>query len=289
MEKEEFQAKIYSKIDELPTLPAVLPKLLSLIENEKSSAAHVAEVISHDSAMTAKIIKVANSAYYGFSQEISSLEKAVPLLGFNMVRSLALSIGVIESLPSGEDSTLFSREGLWVHSLAVATAMQELRKRFEKEDSNEHHFVVGLLHDIGKLVLDQFFTTLFQQALEEAHSHEKIELYVAERSIIGFDHGEIGGMVLTRWKFPDLISTSIAVHHQTDFPEGKIAKDIAMLRIADALPQGIGLGRSGNPIPPEIHENDLKILGISEEELADMREYLDSAKSGIHALLSAMT
>jgi len=95
MEKNELQAKIYSKIEELPTLPVVLPRLLSLTADEKAGAAHLADAISSDPALTSKILKVSNSAYYGFSQEISSLERAIPLLGFNMVRSLALSISVI--------------------------------------------------------------------------------------------------------------------------------------------------------------------------------------------------
>ncbi len=288
MEKNELLAKIYSQVDELPTLPVVLPKLLSLMGDEKTSATHIADAISHDPSLTSKIIKVANSAYYGFSQEISSLERAIPLLGFNMVRSLALSIGVIDGLPSGKDSPYFSREGLWIHGLAAATVMQELGKKFGKDADMEHHFVVGLLHDIGKVVLDLFFNELFQQALEEAHREKSEGLYATERRVIGFDHGEVGGMLLTRWKFPDKISAPIAFHHQTDLPETANATDMAMLRIADALPQEIGLGAGGNPFPPEIHDADLTVLGITEKELEDVRQYLADAEDGIYALFSAM-
>ena len=92
MEKGEIHNKVYAKIDELPTLPVVLPKLLTLMESEKTGAPEVAEVISRDPALTSKILKTANSAYYGFQQEISDLGRAVPLLGFNMLKSLALSI-----------------------------------------------------------------------------------------------------------------------------------------------------------------------------------------------------
>jgi HD-like signal output (HDOD) protein len=116
MEKDKLREKIYSKIDEIPTLPIVIPKLLSLIESDKSNVADIADAISRDPALTSKILKVANSAYYGFSQGISSLEKAVSLLGFNMVQSLALSIGVLRSLPAGKISTHFSQKGLWIHS-----------------------------------------------------------------------------------------------------------------------------------------------------------------------------
>ncbi|MCK4816687.1 HDOD domain-containing protein, partial [bacterium] len=216
MEKDELRAKIYSKIDELPTLPTVIPKLLSLMDGSKSNAADVTEAISRDPSLTSKILKVSNSAYYGFPQGISSLERAVALLGFNMIKSLALSMGVLSSLPSGSKFPHFSQEGLWIHSLAVATAMKELGQRFGAGDDRDYLFIIGLLHDIGKVVLDQFFGELFQQALEEAQNLEKARLYMAERKVIGFDHGEVGAMLLKRWMFPDMIVNPIAVHHQTE-------------------------------------------------------------------------
>ncbi len=288
MEREELRAKIYSKIDELPTLPAVLPKLLSRMEDEKSSATHIAEIISNDPALTSKVLKVSNSAYYGFSQEIAGVDRAVPLLGFNMVRSLALSIGVIDTLASDKNNSHFSQEGLWVHGLAVATAMEKLGKKSGKKKNNEHYFVVGLLHDVGKIVLSQFFNELFQQALKKAHSSSKEQLYLCEHEIIGFDHGEVGGMLLTRWKFPKVISTSISLHHQQNLPENVNPVDIAMLRIADALPQELGLGDGGNPITPVISKADLKTIGMNEKDLEDVRVHLNNAKDGIEALLGAI-
>ncbi len=289
MKKTELKKIIYSKIDELPTLPAVLPKLMSQMEDERSGAEQVADTISSDPALTSKILKVSNSAYYGFSQEISSLKNAIPLLGFNMVRSLAMSIGVISSIPSHKNSSPFSREGLWVHGLAVATVMQKLSKKFGQESSNDQHFVVGLLHDIGKLVLDLFLSELFDQALEEATSQENMALYEAESNIIGFDHGEVGGILLKRWKFPEAITAPIAVHHQTDILQDSFASDIAMLRIADTLPQELGLGGGGNSLVPKIHEADLKTLAMTEKDLDDMRSFLEDSKDGIVALFSAIS
>ncbi|MBE9581546.1 MAG: HDOD domain-containing protein, partial [Proteobacteria bacterium] len=289
MEKDELRAKIYSKIDELPTLPTVIPKLLSLMDGSKSNAADVTEAISHDPSLTSKILKVSNSAYYGFPQGISNLERAVALLGFNMIKSLALSMGVLSSLPSGSKFPHFSQEGLWIHSLAVATAMKELGQRFGAGDDRDYLFIIGLLHDIGKVVLDQFFGELFQQALEEAQNLEKARLYMAERKVIGFDHGEVGAMLLKRWMFPDMIVNPIAIHHQTEIPEGTNSADTAMLRIADALPQELGLGDEGNPTVSEIHEADLQVLEMKEKDLEDMKEYLHGAKDGIYAFFSAMS
>ena len=289
MEKDDVLRKIYSKIDEIPTLPAVVPKLLSVMESETSNASDIANTISNDPALSSKILKVANSAYYGFSQEILSLKLAMPLLGHNMVKSLALSIGVIQSLPSDRRSPNFSDKGLWIHSLAVATLMQELGKRFRKGGNPEQFFIIGLLHDIGKVVLNQYFSELFQEALEEVHNEGIAGLHIAESRLIGFDHGEIGAMLLTRWKFPDVISNSIALHHQKEAPEGTNGRDVAMLRVANALPQELGLGQDGNPVPPAISRQDLKVLEIGENEIEEMRAYLIGVKDEIYALFDAMT
>ncbi len=288
MERDDVLKKIYSKIDEIPTLPAVVPKLLRVMESDGANASDIAGTISTDPALSSKILKVANSAYYGFSQEILSLKLAMPLLGRNMVKSLALSIGVIQSLPTDQKSPNFSDKGLWVHGLAVATLMQELGKRFNNGGSAEHFFITGLLHDIGKVVLNQHFNDLFQAALAEVHTEGIAGLHNAESRLIGFDHGEIGAMLLTRWKFPHVISHSIAAHHQTNTPEGTNHRDVAMLRIANALPQELGLGQEGNPVPPAISRQDLKILAIGDNEIAEMRAYLAGVEDEIYALFDAM-
>ncbi len=288
MDKAELQTIIYSKLDELPTLPAVLPRLLTLMQDPNTSTDPIAEAISSDPALTAKILKVANSAYYGFSQQISSLERAIPLLGFNMVRSLALSIGVFNSLPSGTKSAYFSWEDLWIHGLAVAETMQKLGKQIRTSTDTDHYFIIGLLHDIGKTVLDLFFQQMFQQAQEEANTGESLLLYETERKIIGFDHGEVGGILLIRWQFPEKITFPISVHHQEIPAENASAKDIAMLRIADTLPQICGLGKSGNAFPPEIQDQDLKILGIEQQDLEAAKDHLNETGDRIKELFSAM-
>ncbi|MBW2195657.1 MAG: HDOD domain-containing protein [Deltaproteobacteria bacterium] len=288
MDKIELRKKVFSKIDELPTLPVVVPKLLELMGQSKSDVSNVTEAISHDPALTSKVLKVANSAYYGFPQGISDLERAVALLGFNMVKSLALSMGVLHSLTSEKKSSHFSQQGLWIHSLAVATVMRELGKRFAQKDDTSHLFVVGLLHDIGKVVLNQFFGDYFQEALEKAEKEDKGKLHTAEQEIIGFDHGEVGAILLERWKFPETIVKPIALHHKTEIPDEASVQDVAMIRIADALPRELDLSVEGDPCLEEIQEADLQTIGMKEEDLEQMKAYLDSSKEGIYSFFNAM-
>ena len=288
MDREELKTRIYSKIDELPTLPVVIPRLLRLMESGRSSAADVTKAISQDPALASRILRVSNSAYYGFSRKIAGLERAVALLGFNMVKSLALSIGVIRGLPSGKGSQPFSREGLWVHSLAVATAMKELGAKLGRRDADGYLFIIGLLHDIGKVVLDQFFNELFRRALEEAGGPDGVELYVAERRVIGFDHGEVGGMLLTRWNFPGEIVAPISAHHLDEIPEGTSAADVAMLRIADILPRELGLGGGDGVAPARVRREDIELLELGEKDLLEVKEKLRGFEDEIHAFSSAI-
>ena len=287
MEEEEIKNHIYAKVDELPTLPVVVPKLLSLMDDAGSDIAQVTHVISQDPALTSKILKVANSAYYGFPKGIADLERAVALLGFNMVKSLALSIGVIKSLSKGKSSLHFSHKDLWLHSVTVATGMKNLGKRYCSRPDSEHLFVIGLLHDMGKLVLEQFFNNAFQEVMELAPTSGKA-LSLAEKRILGFDHGEVGAMVLGRWNFPDVIVDPIGVHHQTGFPKGWAPKVIATLRIADALSQNLET-KEGRPRPSEeIHEGDIETLAVDAEALVSLRRDLAGAKEGLEGFISVL-
>ena len=289
MDRKKFQERIYSKINELPTLPAVIPKLLSLMENEESSAADLTEVISKDPALTSKILKVANSAYYGFSQQISRVEHAVALLGLNMVKSLALSIGIIQTFPSGRTSPYFSLEGLWLHSLSVATVIEELGKRLGEKNADESLFVVGLLHDIGKIVLDQFFNELFQQVLEKANTQDGIKLHIAEQEMIGIDHCEVAGILLKRWRFPHRITNAVTYHHHKEISEETDPVDTAMLRISNIIAQELGMGKEGNIAVNEIRESDLALLKMSMKEFDDLKAYCHGKENEIESLFRAMT
>ncbi|MEA2102231.1 MAG: HDOD domain-containing protein [Thermodesulfobacteriota bacterium] len=269
-------------------LPAVVPRLLSLTESHRAGVSDITEIISSDPALTSNILKVANSAYYGFSQHIDDLDRAVALLGFQMVKSLALSLGVMKNVRSSVRHEHYSHDGLWIHCLAVASAMQAMAAVHGAGRDNAHLFVAGLLHDIGKMVLDQFFPDLFEQALGLVNQQQGMQLYQAERRVIGYDHGEVAGILLTRWRFPEQIISPVRFHHN-DHPDDNVSQqDIAMLHIADAMVQQVGLGESGNPKPPEIMENDLQNIGITPDELDQMLHHVEASKEKIYAFFGAV-
>lgn len=262
-------------------MPAVLPKILKLIEREDATSEDMTKLIERDQALTSKVLKVANSAYYGFSGAITDLKHAINLLGFNMVRSLTLSIGVLRTLPSDGAFEHFSQEGLWEHSLAVAMALEELGVLLKAH--RDDLFTIGLLHDVGIVIEVHYFTDEFEKVLKLIHQ-EGIDQLEAERQIFGCDHGRISSIVLKRWHFPESIITPISLHHGESFPDGTDMKSIAMLRVANALPFELGIGKTGLNYQVSLNDADLEKLEIDESALETVRMKVRAAEKEIKAV-----
>ncbi len=289
MEKNNFKSKIYAKIDELPTLPTVIHQLMELLENPKTSANDIEKVIAHDAPLTANILKVANSAYYGFPQEISELGRAIALLGFNMVKTLALSVGIINNISGTKKQSFFSEKQLWIHSLSVGTGMKILAEKSNRQKDAESLFIVGLLHDIGKMVLSRFFPDHLARVLKNDKKDEGLLFYQKERKTIGIDHGEIGAMLLERWKFPYNITDCVAFHHEENVPEHINGPNVGILRLADAISHELGMGDSANIFPPLTEEADMIITGINNAVLEEVKQEVDKKRDGINAFFEAIT
>lgn len=283
----EIRLKIYARVDELPTLPVVVPKILALTESESSSAADIADVLSFDPALSARVLKVANSAYYGFSRKITDLKTAVALLGFRMVRSLAISLGIIQTLPPGKETAVFSPRELWVHSVTTGALVRELCARLGHRGESDHMFTVGILHDIGKLVLNLFFHDVYGQVLAAARLRDRYELHVVEREVIGMDHGEVGAILLERWRLPEGICSTIAAQHRPDVSPGN-TPHVAMLRVADAMARQTAVKAGGNPAPPELPVSDSASLGMAADDVERLRGYVGTAREGIEAFYHTM-
>ena len=287
MDKDTLRNKIYSKIDELPALPGTVTRLISLFEDKNSNIALITEVIQKEPSLTAKILRVANSAYYGFSQKISDMDRSVALLGFNMVKSLAVSIGVIKSLPSGNKNPISGSE-LWRHSVTVAILMGEMGKYFFDKKQIDSIFITGLLHDIGIVVFDQFFSDRFNEVLDRVTLAGRKELHKIEQEVIGSDHGEVGGMLLARWNFPSIISLPVAKHHQLLLEDSGNSKETALLKLADIIShydilkdENIGeLEEELNPL--------LKCLGVEQDFVFEASRFKDSAKDEITAFFNSI-
>jgi putative nucleotidyltransferase with HDIG domain len=246
--KTEYLDKIMAKVDALPSIPGSAVKLLELMENPDASVQEIEDVLRMDPGMTANVLKLTNSAYFGIPNKVGSVKRAVMLLGMKKIKQLVMAscVGAVMDgpipgydLPSGE---------LWRHSIAVSVAAEGLSREL-KLNGAEDIFTAALVHDVGKLVLGQFIQE--DMAAIEAAAGETISFEIAEREVLGIDHAEIGARILSQWSLPDDLVHAVRWHHDPDGAEAtNQTTDIVHVANVLCLMMGIGVGREGLQYEP---------------------------------------
>ena len=234
--------RITESIISLPTLPTVVSKMIELVDNPKTSANSLARLIATDQALTARILKLANSAYYGFPREISTVNMAIVVLGFNTVKEMGLSLSVFEAFKDSGHDKRFDSTQFWRHSIGCGAAARLIARRTNYQFIGEA-FVAGLLHDIGKAILNQYMHAEFMNILH-AVSEDGASLDDAENAAVGATHAQIGGWLAEKWNLPKIIVDCISHHHAP----WKAAIDpalVAIVGVSDYLCHACGIGNSG--------------------------------------------
>jgi len=240
---------ITKKISVLPTLPTIVSEIIKLVSDPRTSVQDLTRVISIDQSLATRILKIVNSAYYGFPQQISTINHALVILGFNEIRNIAFTTSVLESFSDNDDSGFFCRERFWQHSIGCALGSKMLAKMLRYRVSGEV-FIAGLIHDIGKVIFDQYIHELFIEALKKADL-ENISIYEAEKKVIGIAHTDIGKWLAEQWNLPLRIKEAIELHHTPD--KALINPQItAIVHLSDILTKMNLVGFSGDNkvIPP---------------------------------------
>jgi putative nucleotidyltransferase with HDIG domain len=198
--------------ERMPAFPASVQQVISLTSDINSSPKDLVRVIDHDPVLTMKILKVANSAYFGLSRPIVSINHAVVYLGLNTVKHVALAIAAIGSLPK-ENNAGYDMDDFLLHSLTTAVITRSLARIIRiPEGDAANFFVAGLLHDIGQVVFAQFKPEEFSRALKDAWENH-IPLHECERERFGHDHCELGAVLCETWSFPEALVDAIRMHH----------------------------------------------------------------------------
>ena len=244
MENDARLEALLRQVRDLPALPAAVLRVMQLTDDPKASAADVARAMASDQALALRVLKLANSAFYGASRRISTVSEAVVILGMRTTRNLVMATGCQDMLEVSVGGYAMPRGALWRHSLACGSAAQALAIR-AKYRATEEAFVAGLLHDIGKVVLNMYLKEQFVKVLIRA-AGGKITYVEAEREILGFDHAEAGARLLERWNLPANLVSAVRYHHRPlqDEPKSLLP---CIVHVADAicLTLGIGLGMDG--------------------------------------------
>ncbi len=257
-------AELVRKVDrsDIASIKQVVAKLVETINDPTSSARELKEVIEKDPPLSARLLKRANSSYYGFRRKIHAIQDAIVCIGFNAVKELALSQKVSEVFQGGANCQGYSRPALWEHSLSVALCSKLIYTR-EFGQSGENIYTAGLLHDFGIIAEEQFARTDFRLALEQSEKQRQ-NLSDAERNTFCFNHADVGGAIADTWEFPYELVKAIASHHDPEKVEGDSKRFILTLYVSDYISQRYGIGYCDAPYKPNerLYYACLKELGI---------------------------
>ncbi|MCP4726633.1 MAG: HDOD domain-containing protein [bacterium] len=282
----EIRNEIVQSIKRLPTLPIIFEKILDTIDDPRSSAAELQETIKNDQSITAKVLNMANSAYYGYTKQVSDLTRAVVILGFDMVKNIALSVSVFNLFPSGEEDTGFDREQFWLHSIATGYLGKIIAEecRFYEPDKA---FISCLLHDIGKVVLDCYFEKKYVDTVK-IKNLQKTSLREAEEKVFGCSHTDVGYWLGEKWNFPEELLESIKNHHNPEISAKRHSQLTHLTYLANIMCQEEEIGIGGTVLPVTFLPETLGILNLNNKKLKKIREEIQAIKEKLETMVIAM-
>ena len=251
--------RIIGKIEDLPTLPRTVLKITELVNNPKSSARDLSRIITDDQVLTARLLKLVNSSFYGFPQRISTVTGAIVLLGFDAIRNLLLTTSVFDVFSNHTKRAKFNQEKFWDHSLGCAVGAKVIGN-FMRHDKIEELFVSGLLHDIGKIVEMMFLPKEFSKMTALVKKKNTL-LREAELSVLGYTHAEIGKFLGERWNLPPKLIGVIGHHHDPS-AAGPFTLEAAIIHLADILCRSLSIGSGGDEKIPALDAFAWEILKI---------------------------
>ena len=226
--------EVITKLGELPAMPLVVSEVLNRTEDPTISLSEVSEIIQQDPALTAKILKVSNSPYYGMRQVVGTLKLALVILGVREIRNIVLGISVVDALRDDSTDRLLREHGFWEHSALVAGISKKLGSHLKLNFQGED-FIAGLLHDIGKMVLWRQLKGDYERVFLTAHGGT-VDLCKLERTAYGFDHADAAAALANRWNLPETLADAVRCHHSDSSRRLADAKDpqlAAVVRVAN--------------------------------------------------------
>jgi len=254
-----LRAQIINSKD-LPTIPVLLARILAVVDGERSSTRDLVEVMQRDQVLTARVLRLANSGFFGFAREVSTLPRAIMILGFSTVRSLALGVKVWETFVGHGGATLSE---LWEHSALVGAAARLIAQRVRAAEPEEV-FTAGLLHDVGRVVLALRFPAEYSAVLATGEARNAPPLEERERGTFGIDHAQAGAWLAETWALPAMIVEAAATHHRP-IAAGAALRGPVIVNLANRLVHWTDL--EGGAVGPDA-ESLLESLGASGLSLA---------------------
>lgn len=247
----------------LASLPSIYLRLNEVTTDTRSTSTDVARVIQEDTSLSARLLRLVNSAFYGFPSRVDTITQAINLVGTNQVMELALASSVLRAF-EGIPKDRVDMDNFWRHSIGTAIAARSIALR-RRMPAAERFFVAGLLHDVGRLVLFLEEPEAMAMAFSAAETTDTL-LVEAERATFGFDHADVGRALLASWKLPPALQEAVGRHHAP--PRiGDGATDAAMIHVADVFSNALELGFSGERLVPPMDAAAWDLLGLDAAEV----------------------
>ncbi len=246
--------------EQLATLPEIYYQLNEAIHDPDCTFDDIGEIISIDTSLTARLLRIVNSAFYGFSSQVETVSHALTIIGTDQLTQLVLASSVMTRF-KGIPGDLVNLEKFWQHSLACGLASRALAT-LGGEYNVERYFVAGLLHDVGRLVMCLKIPDQVREIVERAQRNGQ-PLHEEEQRALGFDHAELGGRLIKSWFLPERLEEAVMHHHEpqkaANFPE-----EAAIVNLGNSIAHAMGLGESGETVPPALNPKSWETIGLPE-------------------------
>lgn len=256
--------QLVQSVSSVPSVPAIFTRLTAAIEDPCSSIRDVESIVNEYPALAGRLLRLANSAYFGLPARVDTISRAIALVGSRQVRGLALAASVIDTFRQASPAHV-TMESFWRHSIGCGLSARILAGWCRVADT-EQYFVAGLLHDIGRLILFLRAASEMSSALSSARGSRRL-LFHCEREVLGFDHAAVGGELLKRWNLPAHICAAVEYHHAPQ-QAGMHRQAAATVHVADILINGIACGSSGERHVPTLDAQAWDLLGLSPRVVA---------------------
>lgn len=234
-------------IRRMPSLSTTLGKVMEICSRTDASPNELNKVISLDPVLTGQVLKLINSAYYSLVNKVTSLTRAITMLGMNTVKNIALSTAIIRTISGAKKSRALPTSKFWAHSIGAGVSARLLGEVKEIPPmEREELFLAGLLHDLGKVPFGDEYSEVLKVA-----KVEQLPLVQVERDLMGIDHQEVGSMIAEKWKLNTVITECITSHHETKTLTGDLGQQVALIALGNMYANILDHGYAGDPFPPE--------------------------------------
>lgn len=264
-----------SRIGDIATLPEVTAKIISVVDDPKSTARDLHGIIKNDPALATKILKVVNSAFYGLPGQVSEIDRAIVLLGLSAVKNIAISASISRLFTADQITDKFSAKDIWKHSVAVACATRQFCSLIGKKAFAEEAFLAGLIHDLGLLVERQAFPEQLTETIKVSSKNPDRSFGEVEKEIIGTDHQALGAALAAKWKFPRGLQVTIGYHHDVDNLSDNVRLLPTIVYVADVLCCHDKLGFYLTADGQTLEDTLLQSIGLTVNDFNQVREDLE--------------